>query len=875
MGLRRRSIRLRIFFLILIPLLSLIGLYIFVASITVNDAVNEARASSLKNDTGLPIGLFERQIYSELRTAMIYLAAPTPQRLAQLDAQEARTDHLRSSMRTAVSSHATMDIASAQEKQAIAAMLYDASGLGPLRSRIASRAIGPQQAMNAYNSIVAHCESALRTVISRESDAGLVTQALALMGMGESENALLQEDAVLQGAFAARSFTAADRHEFAELAGGRRALLAASILNLNAAERSFYTHDVDPRASASLTSLEDRLIADPRTSGPPSVQPASWQSDITAVSRGFTQAGTRAAGDLTNRAKPVARAIYLRLILAGGLGLIAVIVSVFVSIWIGRGLVRQLAELRRSALTLATEQLPRVVQRLRAGEDVDVAAEAPPIAAAADEIGLVSRALNTVQRTAIEAAVDQARLRRGISDVFRNLARRSQSLLHRQLAMLDSMERRATEPDELSDLYRLDHLTTRMRRHAEGLIILSGAAPGRSWRKPVRLVDVLRAAVAEIEDYTRVTVVTMTDAALAGPAVADVIHLIAELVENATIFSPPNTPVRLTGDIVGKGFAVEIEDRGLGLAEEKLAEINNRLANPPEFDLSDSDQLGLFVAGQLAVRHGIRVSLRPNPYGGTTVIVLIPHELVVSEQAYARDTAGTLASETAVRPTGRHASRSEDIIAAATQSAALNPPPATTPSGAYPYAPDTPDVGARADNGSAGSDLSGSQLSGVGLAGSGPVGTGPVTVRPVGDGAPSGAAAAGREEDATDSGAQAATSGISWFQRTHPDEWPGEPQAQQADTGPATAERTELGLPRRIRQASLAPELRKAGPPGAVAGDQGAGDFPSPEIMRATMTAIQRGWERGRSSFAAPDDEPDQPAATEPDGSAAAARIEE
>lgn len=876
MGLSRRSIRLRIFFLILVPLLSLIGLYIFVASITVNDAVNEARVSSLKNDTGLPISRYESQLYSEMRNAMIYLGAPTPQRLAQLDAQEARTDHVQSSMRAAVTSQATMDIASADEKQAIAVMLRDASGLGSLRSRVASRAISRQQALDAYNSVATHCEVVFRTVILPESDAALVAQALALMGMGESENALLQEDAVLESAMAARSFTVADRHEFAELVGARRALLAASIINLNATGRSFYAGAVNPRVSAALTSLEDRLIADARTSGPPPVQPSRWRSDLAAVSRGFAQAGTQAANDMTSRTKPVARVRYLRLVLAGGLGLIAVIVSVFVSIWIGRGLVRQLAELRRSALTLATERLPRVMERLRAGEDVDVSVEAPPISAGADEIGLVSRALNTVQRTAIETAVEQAKLRRGISDVFRNLARRSQSLLHRQLAMLDSMERKAADPDDLGDLYRLDHLTTRMRRHAEGLIILSGAAPGRSWRKPVRLVDVLRAAVAEIEDYTRVTVVTMTDAALAGPAVADVIHLIAELVENATIFSPPTTPVRVTGDIVGKGFAVEVEDRGLGLSDQKLAEINNRLASPPEFDLSNSDQLGLFVAGQLAVRHGIRISLRANPYGGTTAITLIPHELVVSEQAYARDTAATPAGETAVRPTGRHASRSEDIIAAAMQSPALDSAPATAPSGAYPYAPDTPDLGAAAaDGGSGGSSLTGPGRSGAGFASSVARGTGPVRVGPTGDGSPAGTPTGDREDEVAAPEADATAAGTSWFQRTHRDAWPDEPPAEQTDTGAAAVGLTELALPRRIRQASLAPQLRRAGSPSVMAGDEGDGDFPSPEVARATMTAIQRGWERGRSSFSAPDDEPDQPAAGDPDGSAAAARNEE
>ena len=284
-----------------------------------------------------------------------------------------------------------------------------------------------------------------------------------------------------------------------------------------------------------------------------------------------------------------------------------------------------------------------------------MAAEAPPLETSADEIGQVREAFNAVQRTAVESAVDEARLRRGVSDVFRNLARRSQSLLHRQLALLDAMERRASEPEALEDLFRIDHLTTRMRRHSEGLIILSGDSPGRGWRNPVPLVDVLRASVAEVEDYTRIRVTTGTHAGLIGPAVADVIHMIAELAENATIYSPPNAPVRIHGDIVGRGFAVEIEDRGLGIAEDKLAEINHNLAHPPQFDLSGSEQLGLFVAGQLARRHDIRITLQPSPFGGITAIVLLPKALIVDEGSYEIEDLTTTGTERAIRLTGRHA----------------------------------------------------------------------------------------------------------------------------------------------------------------------------------------------------------------------------
>ena len=282
--------------------------------------------------------------------------------------------------------------------------------------------------------------------------------------------------------------------------------------------------------------------------------------------------------------------------------------------------------------------------RLRRGENVDVNAEAPPLRVGGDEIGRVGQAFDLVRQTAVRAAVEEARLRQGLNDVFRSLARRSQSLLHRQLTLLDQMERRATDPEALDDLFRLDHLTTRMRRHAEGLVILAGAPPGRGWSSPVRMVDVMRGAIAEVEDYARVSVATRSQAALAGSAVADVIHLLAELIENATTLSPPYTSVRVSGDTVANGFAIEVEDRGLGMSPPRLAELNDRLANPPEFNPSDSEQLGLFVVSQLAKRHGIRVTLKASPYGGTAAIVLIPRHLVVTEEAFRAGLPGEPAS---------------------------------------------------------------------------------------------------------------------------------------------------------------------------------------------------------------------------------------
>ena len=296
------------------------------------------------------------------------------------------------------------------------------------------------------------------------------------------------------------------------------------------------------------------------------------------------------------------------------------------SVRIGRGLIRDLTGLRREAQEVSGTRLPRVMRRLAAGEQVDIETEVPRLQYADDEIGQVGQALNTLQRAAVEAAVRQADMRKGVSDVFVNLARRSQVLLHRQLTLLDAMERRTEDADELADLFRLDHMTTRMRRHAEGLVILSGAAPSRQWRKPVQLMDVVRAAVAEVEDYERIEVRRLPRLAVAGAAVADLTHLLAELMENAAVFSPPHTAVRLHGERVANGFVLEIDDRGLGMTPDALLEANLRLAETPEFELSDTDRLGLFVVSRLAQRHGVRVSLRQSPYGGTTAVVLIPAE---------------------------------------------------------------------------------------------------------------------------------------------------------------------------------------------------------------------------------------------------------
>src|SRR6516162_7721121 len=322
-----------------------------------------------------------------------------------------------------------------------------------------------------------------------------------------------------------------------------------------------------------------------------------------------------------------------------GLGLAIVSAAVVMMGRFARRLTQDITDLESTARHLAEEEMPELVERLRRGEQGVVPEEITPRPRTKTaEIARADAAMASLQHAAAVAAAGEASLRNGIGQVFVSLARRNQSLLQRQLRLIDALEQKASDPATLADLFPLDHLTTRMRRHAEGLIILSGAAPGRSWSQPVPVIDVIRGAVAEVEDYRRVTVLTQSEDAVAGMAAADMIHLLAELIENATLSSPSGTRVEVRAERVANGFAIEIDDRGLGIEAGQLQTINQQLADPPDFDLANADQLGLFVVGKLAARQGVRVALRPSPYGGTTAVALMPNSIVVPTNAAEADT---------------------------------------------------------------------------------------------------------------------------------------------------------------------------------------------------------------------------------------------
>jgi signal transduction histidine kinase len=870
-----RSVRARILVLVLVPVLSLFGLYLFTTAIAGKDALNLARARALKTATSDPVSNFLGQLDTERVYSVTYISAPTPANLAQLHAQEAATSHVTAALRAALTSGSTLSNAPPAVRQASATLLHDAGGLPALHASIAAQTASRAQALATYNMLINDSYLLLNQVILTETSTPIAAQALVLERIAKSGELLQQENVLVVGDMAGRRFPLADQREFTKLAGARATLYTQTLPELDPSYRAMYQRDVSPAAYAGLTALENTVIGGHHPRFPPPVAPADWGRAVQGVSLGLERAGTQAASALDQQAEHEAKVTDLRLLLSGGLGLLAVIISIIVSLLAGRGLVRELRGLRRSALDLADHRLPEMVDQLATGHNVTMDDDdSLDVPIHTREIAQVRDAFTKVQRTAVDAAVGQARLREGIGEVFRNLARRSQSLLHRQLALLDRMERRTEDPQELGDLFRLDHLTTRMRRHAESLIILSGQSPARGWRNPVPFVDVIRAAVAEVEDYTRVSVISADDTGLAGPAVGDVIHMIAELIENATIYSPPNTPVVIQGGIVGHGFAIEIEDRGLGMSDEKLAEANDQLAEPLPFDPANTDQLGLLVAGQLARRHDIQITLRRNPYGGTTAIVLIPHSIVVAEGLGELEPVKALESAPAVP--GMHDTGEQN---------GLGDSEDTTPDLAHEGMPG--ERGEPADTGRQEPGLP--SYHAAPPAPSAPVAP-PAPPPPVpgspapGPPAPAPPRAAASSWTGTqappwaepDRGARAdaeaesrAWTGMespAWSQPSRPAaDVTGQDDTQdttgQDDTQDTTGQ-DDTGqpvLPRRVRQASLVPQLRSA-PPAYPPLPGRYGDPRPPDEARATVSAIQHGWERGRSMF---DPAPSPPAGPE------------
>ncbi|MFB9194274.1 nitrate- and nitrite sensing domain-containing protein [Actinomadura verrucosospora] len=652
MGPRFSSIRARISLLVLVPLLALASLWVFLTAFTYGDANQLLRSREFQEKTVLPTQHLIDALQKERRLTMAELGG------ARLDAgvmrtQRQTTDDVAEKVREGARDKGLRGSILPQVADRLDAFVERIDTLHGVRQGIDQRVSDRERVLSEYSGII-DAGFAIYNATT-PGDGSITAHARTLASLGRAREFMSREDALLSGALAAGHITTAERGQFAQLVGAQRMLYADNAPNLH--------HDYEryERLAASppfvqLRSLEDQVIrgAEPpraavrttpeastrpaagaRTGQPaaraphtPVIEPAIWRSLADTVNGRLFELENRALDDVVDHGENIAISAFTRLGLAGGVGLLAIVLSALLAVRVSRRLLEECRTLASGVVDFTRMRLPLLAEQVRAGASVEPEA-APDIDYRITEIRQIAESFDRAREAVLVAAEGEVAARRGISEVFVNLARRNQALLHRQLSLLDTMERRTEDPSELSDLFRLDHLATRMRRHAEGLVILAGKTAGRGWRRPVPLVDVVRGAVAEVEDYPRVRVQPLPRVSLLGSAVADVIHLLAEVVENATTFSPPQSPVRVSGHAVASGFAIEVEDRGLGMTEEALRRANERLAHPPEFDPSDSAQLGLFVVARLAQRQDITVTLRPSPYGGTTAIALIPSSLIV------------------------------------------------------------------------------------------------------------------------------------------------------------------------------------------------------------------------------------------------------
>ncbi|AKN73462.1 histidine kinase [Streptomyces sp. PBH53] len=630
MRFRGKTIRRKIVALLLVPLVSLTAIWGFATVLTGREVAQLFRVTDIVEGIAYPTEDTVRALQQERRQTLVHLADPRASAaLSALHRTRAATDRTLAAFRENAKDHDIRAGMDTDDSEHLTAVLDALDGLDSLRRSVEEGTVTRAQALKLYNRLVDPCY-ALLAALDGIDDVELDKQARALVNLTRARELLSREDALLGSSLVVGRLTRDETRDISDLVAQRTLLYDISLPLLPAAERERYEHFWNNATTAPLRVAERTVIA--TGSGTPGgVTAKSWDSTAATVLDELGTLDDRVGDRFQERVHPVAVEVIAQAAVAGVLGLVALVFSVVLSVRVGRALVRDLRQLRLEAHEASGVRLPSVMRRLSAGEQVDVETEVPRLEYDKTEIGEVGQALNTLQRAAVEAAVKQAELRAGVSEVFVNLARRSQVLLHKQLTLLDSMERRTEDTDELADLFRLDHLTTRMRRHAEGLVILSGAAPSRQWRRPVQLMDVVRAAVAEVEDYERIEVRRLPRVAVTGPAVADLTHLVAELLENATVFSPPHTAVQVLGERVANGFTLEIHDRGLGMTAEALLDANLRLAETPEFELSDTDRLGLFVVSRLAQRQNVRVSLQPSPYGGTTAVVFIPDALLTDD----------------------------------------------------------------------------------------------------------------------------------------------------------------------------------------------------------------------------------------------------
>ncbi|MDD1056715.1 nitrate- and nitrite sensing domain-containing protein [Streptomyces cocklensis] len=582
-------------------------------------------------------------------------ADPGAANRGSLAAQRAVTDRAVRDARTLVH----LDTAHGQKGLAagIADTEQSLDALAEQRKAVDAATSSEQQAFDYYSEALDSLLGLL-TALTHSSNGDTAALSQSLVDLFSAMDMIGREDALLARGWRTAHLTTEARDGLIDAIGTQEYLLQSRVAPfLTGEESSTYRALTTSKAWQNKKAVEEQLVAAGAGSASDRQEfartRADWRTSVDKVQPQLLRIVAIRADSDTRVAADSVRHLRTLLIGLGVAGLLALALVVATSWRLTVVLRRRILGLREEAQELQT-RLPDVVARLERSEDVDVDAEIRLLEPTPDELGELGRALNLASRSAVSTAVRQAQQHRGFERLLQRIARRTQILIGLQLKKLDELENKHEDPEVLEGLFDLDHLTARLRRYEENLVILGGGLPQRRWRRPVRLLDVLRAAQGEVQDYRRIEVEVEDEPWVAERAVGPLVHIIAELMENAAAFSRPPTPVEVRAARVSRGVAVEIEDRGLGMVPAQYAAANALMESPPQLDVlthAEDVRFGLYVVARLSKGLDLQVELRPSAFGGTRVIVLLPESRVVGRPAEVPRPA-VRPAQADVRPTG-------------------------------------------------------------------------------------------------------------------------------------------------------------------------------------------------------------------------------
>jgi signal transduction histidine kinase len=579
---------------------------------------------------------------SRKRAVSTRTGAPT----TALSADYARTNAAAAQVTSLASGITSNSAFPAQVQSDLSAVLVRISDLPHYRAAAAHSLAPPLSVVTSYSDAIADLFTLNDQIAQGSSDPTLATSVRALGALSRTEDEASQQRGLLYAALINGQFEpgvagtltsalAAQQAEFAEFQSAATIGQQQTYSNTVAGPPVDAAQAMEAQAIDSGGNGGNLAVSLPAGSPKSASVAATWNNDMTATLSDIRTVEQGLVNSVIAQSRSQHSALTRTAVETGIEVLAVLIVVLMITIVVARSMVRPLRKLRTGALEVAGLRLPDTVRRMSETDGEGVSLEVEPIDVnSSDEIGEVARAFDQVHREALRLAANEAALRGNVNAMFVNLSRRSQSLVERQIRLIDSLEQGEQDSKRLASLFQMDHLATRMRRNSENLLVLAGHDESRRWNQPVALVDVLRAALSEIEQYERVTLNVQPGIAVRGQAVSDVVHLTAELVENATSFSAADTPVTISGHLLSSGgVLLEITDQGVGIEADEMAQANWRLDNPPVVDVAVSRRMGLFVVARLAARHGIRVRLRPADSGGLIALVWLPDEAITRESA--------------------------------------------------------------------------------------------------------------------------------------------------------------------------------------------------------------------------------------------------